>query len=173
MAGFITALTNIWNIIVETNTFNFIVFAVIVIFICAKINLPKIISELQQKIEKSVNESTKAKSDSENNLKIAENKMKKVPQEVENIISEAKQTAMIMSEQIMEKGKEQIEIIENNAQKVIENDIAKTKRNLTNFTAKTSLELLKNNITIKLYKDKKLHQKYIDEAIDELEGLII
>ena len=170
-------LFKIWNIILETNTLNFVVFLGIIIFICAKINLPKMISELQKKTEKSVNDSKKAKSDSEQNLKNAQSQMKKLPQEVENIISDAKQTAMIMSEQITEQGKAQIEIIENNAQKVIENDIAKTKRNLTNYTAKASLELLENNIKIKLYKDKNLHQKYIDEAIDmlgeELERLTI
>ena len=167
------SLSHIWHIIVETNTLNFIVFLGIIVFICAKINLPEIISKIQKKVEKEVKESESAKSDSENNLKTAKNKMEKVPKEVEQIITDAENTAKVMSEQILEQGREEIEIIENNTKKILENDILKTKRNLLGSTAKESIALLEKNINQKLSENKELHQKYIDEAINELEGIII
>ena len=94
-------MAHLWNLIVESNTLNFIVLAIILLFAFKKINLPEMISKLQQNIENAVNESNLAKTKSQEALKIAEEKMKNVDKEVENIIEDTQKTAQIVSKNII------------------------------------------------------------------------
>ena len=97
-------MAHLWNYIVETNTLNFIVLAIILLFAFKKINLPEMISKLQQNIENAVNESTLAKTKSQEALKIAEEKMENVDKEVENIVKFIKKDGNIVYDtDIMEK----------------------------------------------------------------------
>ena len=166
-------MAHLWNYIVETNTLNFIVLAIILLFAFKKINLPEMISKLQQNIENAVNESNLAKTKSQEALKIAEEKMENVDKEVENIIEDTQKTAQIVSKNIISQADEQIKTIDNNKNKAIENETNKTKRTLSDIVAKTSVTLLRKNLENKLKEDKNLHQVFIDEAITELEGLNI
>ena len=166
-------MINLWNLIVETNTLNFIVLVLILFFVCKKINLAQMISNLQKNIENNVTDSNLAKTNSEKALKTAEEKMENVENEIETIIEDTKNTAKIVSKNILLHANEQIKTIENNTNKIIENEINKTKKLLSDMTVKTSVTLLKKNLKNNLTKDKNLHQVFIDEAITELEGLYI
>lgn len=165
--------SNIWNIIVKTNTLNFIVFALIIFFICKKIDLPKIISDLQKKIKDDVEKSKAAKNESDNNLQKAKRKIENIEKEIETIISDSTTTAQTMAENIIKKAQTQIDLIEYNAKKVMKNDTDKTKRKLSKYAADASLNMLKNKLSQNLQSNKNLHQSFIDAAIDELEGLEI
>lgn len=165
--------THILEIIVKSNAFNFIVLAGILLFVLRKINLPEILSKLQKNIENKVNDSTLAKTESEVTLKSAEEKMENVEKDIEKLVKDTKKTAKIISENIMSEAKEKIEIIENNAKRVVENDTNKTYTVLSNLTAKTSITLLRENLKANLKNDENLHNIFIDEAIDELEGIKI
>ncbi|MBQ7450718.1 hypothetical protein IJS77_04810 [bacterium] len=164
-------LLNIWNEILKSNTFNFIIFLVIIALILKKINIAKILENIKQNTENSVNNSIKAKKDSQTALIKSENKMKGVEKDVEKIITESKATADIMASNIVSGAKGQIEIIQNNAKKVIVNDLYKTKKSLSDFAIKESIQLTRDNIKNKLNENKGLHQKYIDEALNELEKI--
>ena len=166
-------MAHLWNLIVESHTLNFLVLAIILLFAFKKINLPEMISKLQQNIENDVNESNLAKSKSQEALKIAEEKMANVDKEVETIIEDTQKTAQIISKNIVSQADEQIKTIKNNASKVIENETNRTKKILSDITVKTSVKLLRKNLENKLKEDKNLHQIFIDEAITELEGLNI
>ena len=166
-------LVKIWHLVLESNTFNFIVFVLIFAYIFKKIKLGEMIQKLQQNIENTINNSIKAKKDSEILLNNAEKQMETVDTDIDKIVNNAKKTAKTVAENIISSSKGQIEIIENNTQKIIFNDIYKVKRSLSDFTIKESIKLTKNDIETKLKQDKNLHQKYIDEAITELESIEI
>ena len=164
-------LSKIFNIILETNTLNFLVFAGLIWFICKKINLAGLIAELQKNTETEVNNSTKVKEDSQTALSKAEEKMKNVGNDVNEIIKKSESTAKTIAENIVKSSKGQTDIIENNAQKALANDIFKTKRSLNEFAVKESIKMTKAEIKKRLLENKSLHQKYIDEAINELEEM--
>lgn len=164
-------LSKIFNIILESNTFNFLVFAGLIWLICKKINLSGMVTSLQKKTENEVNNSINIKKDSQDALAKAESKMETVEKNTDEIIKKSEKTAKTIAENIVFSSKGQIEIIENNAKKSFENDIYKTKRSLNEFTVKKSIELTKAKIENSLTKDKALHQKYIDEALNELENI--
>lgn len=166
-------MMNLWEILVESNTFNFIILALIFVFVFKKLNIAKKFDELQEAIEIEVKESDKLKQESEENLSAAQKSLDSVGSEVEKIVSEAEKTAEIMAGQIVAQAVPQIEIIKNNAQKVIENDIRKTKTTLSFNVANASLKLSEQKLKDKLNNNENLHQIFIDEAISELEGLNI
>ena len=166
-------LPKFFHIILESNTFNFLIFTGLILLIFKKINLGKIITDLQQKTETEVNNSVQIKKDSQATLTKAENKIKNVKNDIEGIIQKSEKTAKTIAENIIKSSKNQIEIIENNAQKTLENDICKSKRELNEFTVKKSIELTRANIKTKLEENNSLHQKYIDEALNELEGITL
>ena len=164
-------ISKIFNIILESNTFNFLIFVGLVWLICKKINLGAMLSELQKQTETEVNHSTKIKKDSQNMLVKAENMMKNVENDVDEIIKKSEMTAKTIGENIVSSAKGQIDIIESNALKARKNDIYKTKRILGEFTVKKSIEMTRAGIEKRLEENKFLHQKYIDEALNELEGI--
>ena len=168
-----TVLFNIWKTIVETNTFNFVVFALIILFIVKKINLSKIISDMRDKTENSVNSSKEEKNKSEKNLKSAQKKMSTVEKEVETIISDSKKTAGQIAKNIVSKAQDQIDVIESNAKKVMKDALLKTNIKLSGYAAKTSLNIMENNLKQNLANNKDLHNQFINEAIDELEKMEI
>ena len=166
-------LSKIFNIVLESNTFNFLVFIGLLWLICRKIKIDNFISGLQKKIEDEVNNSKMIKKDSQATLNKAENKIENIENDVDEIIKKSKKTAKTIAENIVKSSKSQIDIIENNAQKAHTNDIYKAKRNLNEFAVKESIKITKADIKKRLSENNSLHQKYIDEALNELEGINI
>ena len=164
-------MTDFWKIIAESNLLNFLVLIGIFWFVFSKIKIGNVFSSMQKNIENEVNKSVDSKKNSENKLQEAQNLMARTDDDVQNIISDSQNSAEIMAENIIKQANEQIEIIENNAKKVIENDIQKTKRILTKETAKESINYLENKIKRNLDENSNLHQKYIDDAINKLDLL--
>ena len=163
--------SQIADVILKSNTFNFIVFSILIALILKKIDFSALVEKLRKKAEDEVNSSSKAKKDSQTALINAEKKIEKADKDVEKIIEDSESTAAVMASNIISGANGPIEIIRNNAQKVITNDIYKTRKKLSDFTIKESIKLAEENIKDKLKNDETLHQKYIDEAINELEGI--
>lgn len=164
-------LSNIWNIILQSNTFNFLIFILILGLIFKKIKLKNKIINLQQQKENEVNSAKKAKKDSQSSLIKAESKMQTVGEDMEKIINDSKYTAEIMANNIISSANSQIETINKNAKKIIDNNEYKVKKSLSDFVIKKSLEQAKTDIKNQTDKNADLHQKYIDEAITKLEDI--
>ena len=159
------------KIILESNTFNFLVFAVILGLILRKIKIGNIISNMQKDIEKDVTKSNDAKENSITELNAAKTKMDNVETDIEKIISEANNSGDLMAKKIVDQADSQIEIIGKNAKKTIENDIQKTKKKLSDKVVKEAVNLTEKKIKSKIAEIPELNQRYIIEAIDELEGI--
>ena len=162
-------LSNIWDIILESNTFNFLVFVIIFAFLFKKINIAEMISGLQSKIEQTVEDSSIAKEESQKSLKSAQKRIEHLESETEKIIKDADEAANIIAEKIVAGADSQIDIIEKNADKAIQNDIQKTKKRLSNIAANDAIKLLENNVKNQL--NENLHKAFIDEALTELKGI--
>ena len=164
-------LAQFWNVIVESNTLNFVVFVLILAYLCKKIDVNKIIENLQAKIQQMVEASKEAKEVAIKDLAKAEESVKNVATEVETILSDAKVTASKLSEKIAEDAKKQTESIKKNAKKIIEAEEKIIYNSLMKKASKASLEVAKNHIKDTLRNNEALQDKYINESIDKLDGL--
>ena len=164
-------ISHIWQLIVESNTFNFILFAAILVWIFQKINIKEIIVTLQKKIIKLIDEVKREHEEAKNKLHKAEKAVENLPQELNSIVDDAKKSAQVISEKILMEAQKQVENIKTNMTKVIEAEEKLLIANLTKTTSKASVDLAKSHIQKNLEEKPNLHEKYINESIDELDRL--
>lgn len=167
----IATMLKIWDIIVESNTFNFVIFIVLLGLIMKKVNAAGAISSLQQKIVKIIDEAKQEKADALNALNQAEKAVENLSTELKEIVDDAQKSANVLGEKILNEAKKQVEDIENNAKKVIEAEEKLLISKLAKQTSQQSVEAAKSHITNVLNETPTLHEKYINESIDELDGL--
>lgn len=167
----IATISHIWNIIVESKTFNFIIFVMLLGLIIKKVNVAAAISSLQQKIIKIIEDAKKERDDAHGSLLQAEKAVENLDSELKEIVNDAQNSAKVLGEKILNEAQKQIEDIENNAQKVIEAEEKLLISNLAKQTSKQSVETAKSHITKVLAETPTLQEKYINESIDELDRL--
>lgn len=167
----ITTISKIWSIIVESNTLNFIIFVMLLGLILKKVNIAGAISALQQKIVKIIDEAKKERDDAHHELIQAEKAVENLGEELKVITEEAQKSAKVLGEKILNEAKKQVEDIEQNAKKVIDAEEKLLISNLTKSTSQLSVETAKSHITGVLEQTPTLHEKYINESIDELDRL--
>lgn len=169
--NYLSEILKIWNILVESNTFNFILFLFFIGLILKKVNIAAIINLLQQKIIKILDEVQNDKEDAHNKFLQAEKAIENLPQELDGIISEAQKSAKVIGDKILNEAKKQVEIIELNAQKSIDAEEKLLISKLTKNTSNASIEAATSHIKNILIQTPTLHEKYINESIDELDRL--
>lgn len=167
----LSTIAKIWDIIIKSNTFNFIIFVAILAWVFNKINVKGMIETLQQKIIKIIEDAKKEKEEAHQSLKNAQKAVENLPKELESIVSDAKKSADVISEKILTEAQKQIESIEQNAQKVIDAEEKLLIAKLTKSTSNVSVNLAKTHIQNVLEQTPTLQEKYINESIDELDRL--
>lgn len=166
-----TTLSHIWNVIVTSNTFNFLIFLLIFAWIFKKINIKGIIDSLQAEIIKVLEASKKTKEEAQNDLLMAEKAVENLGEELNEIFEDASKSAKVISEKILSEAQKQVESIEKNATKVIDAEEKLLISKLTKSTSKASVEVAKAHIKNVLVETPSLQDKYIDECIEELDKL--
>lgn len=164
-------ISHLWNIVIESNLFNFIIFVLIFAWIFHKIDVKGIISNIQQKIIKLIDDVKKNKEDAYSDLVQAQKDIENLDSELKVIVDEARNSANVLSEKILTEAKKQVEDIEANAQKVIDAEEKMLIAKLTKSTSHSSVKAAEEHIKNVLVQTPTLHEKYINESIDELDRL--
>ena len=164
-------LLKIWNLTVNTNLLNFIVFAAILIVVFKKINVSAILTSVQEKVRQAIEDANAFKSDSESKLHSAQKEVEKLPQDIKEINERAIKNAESVATKILEDASKQVSNIEKNAQKVIEAEEKQIISDLMKNISEASIERAKENIKNLLEQNGDLHKKYINDSIDKLDGL--
>ena len=164
-------ISHIWNIVVMSNTFNFVIFVLILAWIAKKIKIGDLIVSLQQKIIKIIEEAKKEKEEALARLSQAEKAVANLGDELKIIVDDAQRSAEVIGEKLIGEAKKQIESIERNATRVIEAEEKLLVSTLSKNTSKASIEAAKSHIKQTLEQAPSLHEKYIDESIEELDRL--
>lgn len=167
----LSTISHIWNIVVESNLFNFIIFVLIFAWIFHKIKVKEIIHNIQQKIIKLIEDVKKNKEDAYNELIQAEKAIENLDEELKAIVDDAKKSANVISEKILTEANKQIEDIESNATKIIDAEEKMLIAKLTKSTSHSSVKAAEDHIKNVLVQTPTLHEKYINESIDELDRL--
>ena len=157
--------------LIQSNSLNFIVVLLVVIFILKKMNIQQKFEDIKNQITNYVNESEKEKELSEKGLQEIKNKVEKLPAEID-LIERSVQRSINNFEKKSEKEiQEKCKDIDNTAKRLLNLETKKFKSKLTGILSETSVNLAKDNAINQLKNNRELHDKYIYEAINELDGI--
>jgi len=159
----------IWNIIVQTNTFNFIIFVIIFAIILKFAKIGNLITSMQSKVNQYIKDSEIAKENSIAELQKAKDKAEKVDSEIKEIIDNADLNAMRLGRKILADANIQSENILINADKINDSNGKKIISELTQEAALLSVELAKRHIISVLNKKPQYHAKFVEDSIKELD----
>ncbi len=164
----INILLEIWNKILTSNLFNFVLMLVFLGWIIKKCKIADMLENGRKSIEDKI---ISAKAEKENAIKALyeiQEQGVNVEKEVLDIIEKADKNAIIVGEKLIDDAEKQSETFTKSTQKAIDTNIEKLRLNLTNETAQIVLDKAKNHIEKLLKEDRNLHIKYINESIEAL-----
>ena len=163
----------LWNLIIQSNAFNFIVLVVVLGLLMKKMNVSAQLENLREKIADRITFSQEEREKAKKELEIAQNSVANL----ENEIDEQKQLAQKNVEgavkQTLQNAEQQSEKILNNIQTVIENEEKQISSRIINDTTERAVEAAKNKIIEKLNANPQLHDKYINEAIEDIDKVTL
>ncbi len=159
----------IWNLILESNTFNFIILVGIIAFLMHKMKFGSVLENLKENI---VNRIELSKSEREK----ADKELAKAKDAVANLDNEIKESIELTRKNIdaavkstLETAERQAENILGNVKTVIENEEKQVSSRILKLTETQAVQSAKEKIIAKLNANPELHNKYIDEAIQDIE----
>ena len=160
-------MADFWNIIVQSNTFNFAILVILLAIVFAKIDLPGIIEKIKNEVASSIENAKKERLNAEEELKSAEEKAGKTDSEVKLQLQNAENNAKNLADNILKNTDENIKRIVDNIKKVILAEERNLSTKLTQETLNKAVDLAKQNILSKL--DADMHQKLLDDSINEID----
>ena len=113
---------NIWNLIVESNTFNFIVMVIILAVLMQKMNVSSLLENLKDNIINKIEMSKSARENAENDLKKAQNAVANLDNEIKESIELTKKNIEGAVKQTLANADVQAQNILKNVQTVIDNE---------------------------------------------------
>jgi len=161
----------IWELIVKSNTFNFIIMVALFAFIIKKCKLTQKLDEAIAKIKETIEKSEVVKNNSLEELRQADEKTKNIVFELEEIDKKAQENIATLKEKIASDAEAQVNSIKLNADKIID---AKEKEIISHLSKKTilaSIEIARKHIINLLKQNPDYHQKFIRESIEEINRL--
>lgn len=167
----LSTISNIWQAFVTSNALNFVIFVAVFGWIFKKANLKGMLESFGQKIADMLEAAKKAREEAHLKLSDVKKSVENLPQELEKMETEASKSAEVIEKRLLEEAQKQAEQIKSNALKVIEAEEKKLTSTLTKKASKASVEVAKGHITSVLAQNPQLHEKYINESIDELDRL--
>ncbi|GEM_PF-6501130 len=164
----IQTLLNIWNLILKSNLFNFILMLLCLAWIIDYFDLGGALEKGRKSIEDKVNNAKQEHSDALNTLYETQDKEASVDEEAYKIIDKSSKNAVIVGENLLKEAHKQSETYSQTTQKAIDANIANAKLHITNETAEKAVNLAKKHIVNELNKDRNLQIKYINESLENL-----
>lgn len=164
-------MAEFWNLIVQSNTFNFAILVIIIAVVFVKIDLPKIIEKIRNDAAFAIENAELEKKNAARELKTAKKNVKNTDSEVEEKLKNAEKSAGLLSDEIKKNTDIQLRQIKNNVLRVVQAEEKKLSTKLTQETISNSVKLAKEKILAKLAEDTHLHKKFIEDSIGELDKL--
>lgn len=158
----------IWNTIVSSNTFNFLVMVGILFFIAKKIDITSVIENALTSVKNKISDSEKEKADKKLYLQEAHKSVENLDNEIEETLNKAKENADNLKESIISSANLKVEKIKDNIEKTVEMEEKKASSELILKTAERSKELALQKICKLLEEKPELHEKIIDRCIEKL-----
>ena len=166
-------MSNLIQILIQSNTLNFLIVLLILGFIIKKLNIGTKVDCIKGEIEAFVESSEKERKQSEQNLTRINDKLAKLPAVIERIKRSTENNIKNIEANVQKKTEIQKQDISKNAERLFKLETKKFKTGLTNLLSEKSVDLAKENAINQLKENPLLHNKYIDNAIDEIDRIVL
>ncbi|MEI8388593.1 MAG: hypothetical protein WCG23_01785 [bacterium] len=160
---------NAMNIILHSNVLNFVIVVILIVWLIKKAKISELLAKKQQEIAELIKNAAEEKKIKQNQLLVTKTKVSNVEQEVQKIVVEGEQIAGNLSESIISDAQKQAEDMHNkavisvgNEKQLVSRDVIEKITGAAFFIAE---EHIKNSI------DDRLHKKYINEFIEDLDAV--
>ena len=164
----INTLLEIWNKILTSNLFNFVLMLVFLGWLIDKLNLADVLEKGRKSIEDKILTAKQEHKSAVETLYETQEQGIEVEKEALEIIDKSAKNAVLVGEKLVEDAQKQAQSFSVTTKKAIKTNSEKLRLNLTNETAEASLDLAKKHIQKLLDEDRNLHIKYINESIETL-----
>lgn len=162
------SIGQIWNFIVTSNFFNFVVMVLILAWIINKINLGDILEKAVSNIKNSIEKSESEKAAGEKELLSAQKSVENLASEIQEKLTAAENQAEKIAKNIIEETEQKVKNIQSNIERSVRAEEKTISARLSKKTATASAELAKQHIKAVLETHPELHEKYINQSIEEL-----
>lgn len=162
----------IWNLIVKSNTFNFIILLIVLIFLLQKMRISSVLENLKNKIIEKIEMSKKEQEKAEIELSKAQKSIENLDIEIQQSVELTKKNIEGAVTQTLDNAQKQAEKILDNVKTTIENEEKQISSKVLENSTKQALISAKNKIVEKLKSNPELHSKYIDEAIENIDKVV-
>ena len=159
--------------VLNTNLFNFLILLAFFVFCAIRFDLSGKISDMQDKIASVIYDVKQNLFNSEKALNNAREAIKTLAQDIDKINAHAHKNAQIIADKILEDANIQANNIALNADKVISAEEKKVLDELIKEVSISSVAKSKENIVNMLQNNVEMHERYINESIDKLDGLTL
>ena len=156
-----------------SNTINFIIMLIILGWIVKKVNVNKILDSGINKIENDIKKSDNEKEVAQKKLDKAQKIIDGLPNDLKTLDINCNDKIEVFKNQIQNNTTQTIENINNNIDKIIKIDEKKISNLITEDTAKDAIVQAKNDIVKMLEENPQLHDKFIENSIQELDKVQI
>ena len=164
-------MSDIFHLIIHSNLINFLIVLGIIIVLVVKLNLNGKIEILRDEIKTYVDTSVQEKEVAEQKLSSIKQKIEELPSQIKDIEIKTENSVKSIGEKIKADIQEQKQDISNNAERIFNLEMKKFKQKLTSALSEKSIEIARENAVKQLNENNEMHNKYIDSAIDELDGI--
>ena len=159
--------------ILHSNVINFLIMIGFIAIIVKRLEVKEIIDENHKKIVQKINKSNDDVKVALTKYEIAKENLNNVHFETDMIVENAKKTLENIEEQSKNELDEIKEHLEKTLSKDVDREVQNTYNDITSSIAKASSALSYENIKQALIQNPQLHQKYIDECINSIDGLAL
>lgn len=159
------------NFIARTNLFNFVIFASIIGLLIIKLDVKNKLENARINVIETIDKSENEKNDSISDLELLQESISHINEEIMEILSKSEENAQIVGNKILDDAKDIAITYQHNSQKTIENKYAILKNDLLKRASNASIELAKMHIINELNNNPDLHNKLIDESVEQVNGV--
>lgn len=164
-------MSNLFQTLIHSNTINFLIVLSLLLFLMSKLKIGNKIDLMRNEIKNFVDESTNEKNLAEKELENINNKIKNLPKETQEIETSAQKNIEGFERRIENELKDKMLDIKTSSDRILNLEIKQFKEKLTGLLSEASINLAKKNAIEQLENNRELHNKYIYEAIDEIDGI--
>ena len=141
----------------------------ILIYVFIKLDVTGGIDKAKEMVAENIDNSEKAKENSEANLQTIKDKVANLADEIDEIILKSEENAKLVGDQIINDANKSAENIKTNALKLIENKSGIIKNDILKRASLASVEVAKQHIIRELNNNFDLHNRLIDESIEAIQ----
>lgn len=162
-------MAELWDLIVRSNTFNFVVLLAILAVIWNKLNISEKLEFMRQEIADFIEKSKQEKDNAQKQLKTTKKDVEHLSEEINETLEKAKISAQNVFDEIKQMTKIGIEKIEANVDKIIDNETRKINSKLTIETSQKAIDLAKEKLQKMFDENPQMHNTFIEQSIETLD----